>query len=283
MIDFMVKLQEFRTPLLNSIAETVTFMGEEMFLIIVMCIIFWCVSREGGYKLILSIVLASASNIVLKNIFKVARPWLKDDRIVPLRQQTAGGYSMPSGHTQVGGSLWFSLQRTFKKHWFTVLAYIMMLAIAASRVYLGVHTPQDVIVGLALCVFGVLISHSVVNAALKNNSFVPFLIVAVIAAAGLFFVSDEGYYKMTGLLISLPLAFYLENNFVKFNHKTSFWKQIQKVVIGFIVVLIFKEGLKFVFPDKLLFDTIRYFIVGVSAIYLVPLIFVKTKLAQSDR
>ena len=280
MIDFMVRLQELRTPLLNKIAELITIMGEELFLIIVMCIVFWCVSREGGYKLLLSIILASAGNSALKMIFKVQRPWVKDERIIPIRTETAGGYSMPSGHTQVGASLWFSLKRSLKKPWFSVLAYIMMLGIAASRVYLGVHTPQDVIVGLLLCVVGVLISHYIVDSAIKNNSIISFLVLAIIAAAGLFFVTDENYYKMTGILMSLPLAFYLENRFVRFNAKTKLWKQLIKLILGFVTVLIFKEGLKLVFPDQLFFDMLRYFAIGISTVYLVPLLFVKLKLAE---
>ena len=139
MIEFMVKLQEYRTPLLNKIAEIVTITAEETFLIAVMCLVFWCLSRENGYKLILSIIFASALNSALKLLYKVDRPWVKDSRIVPLRQQTAGGYSMPSGHTQVGASLWFSLRRSYRKTWFTIIAYVMMILIAASRVYLGVQ------------------------------------------------------------------------------------------------------------------------------------------------
>ena len=283
MIEFMVKLQEYRTPLLNKIAEIVTITAEETFLIAVMCLVFWCLSRENGYKLILSIIFASALNSALKLLYKVDRPWVKDSRIVPLRQQTAGGYSMPSGHTQVGASLWFSLRRSYRKTWFTIIAYVMMILIAASRVYLGVHTPQDVLIGLALSIAGVLIAHYLADKALKNNSVMPFAFLAILAFAGLFFFRDENYYKMTGLLISLPLAFYLENRFVKFEAKTKWWKQLIKIIIGFVVVMAFKEGLKLVFPDTLVFDTIRYFIVGIAAIYAVTLIFVKTKLAISQK
>jgi len=280
MIEFMLKVHEFRTPLLNKIVEYITISAEETVLILVMCIVYWCISREHGYKLILSIILASAASAALKLVFKVDRPWVRDERIVPIRTETAGGYSMPSGHTQTGASMWFSVQRSFKKTWLTILAYTMMLLIAFSRVYLGVHTPQDVLAGMGFAIVGVLISHFAVNKALEKNSVIPFLMLAAIAAIGLSFFVDAGYYKMTGLFIALPLAFYLENKFVRFNAKTKFFKQILKLIIGFVIVMVFKEGLKLVFPDIIIFDTLRYFFVGVAALYLAPQIFVLLKLSE---
>ena len=282
MLEFMVRLQEIRTPLLNKIVELITITGEEYVLIVVMCIIFWCVSREHGYKMILSIVLASASNAVLKMIFNVERPWVKDERIIPIRQETATGSSMPSGHTQVGSSMWFSMSRSFRKRFIIVICYTMMILLAVSRVYLGVHTPQDVLAGLALSVVGVLIAHYVMDKAEKNDSIRLLLLIASLSFIGLFFCKDESYYKMTGLLLALPLAFFLENKYVKFKAKTKLPKQILKVALGFIVVLIFKEGLKIIFPESLIFGTVRYFFVGMSAIYLVPKIFVTVKLSESD-
>lgn len=283
MLDFMVWLQEFRTPFLSKIFEYITMFGEELLLIVVMCIVFWCISKEGGYKLILSIVFASALNDVLKHTFNVERPWVKDERIIPLRIETATGSSFPSGHTQVGGSMWFSVSRSFRKPVVVAVSYVMMLLLAISRVYLGVHTPLDVVTSLVLCVIGVLLMHFIMDKALKNNSIIPLLIVAACAAVGLIFYKEESYYKMTGLLLSLPLAFYLENKYIKFNPKTKFLKQILKAIIGFAVVMVFKEGMKLFLPDGLLFATLRYFFVGLAAIYLVPLIFVKTKLSSSNK
>ncbi|MBN2878149.1 MAG: phosphatase PAP2 family protein [Clostridia bacterium] len=280
MIELMLKIHELRSPLLNKIVEYITISAEETVLILFMCIVYWCISRENGYKLILSIIFASASSAALKLIFKVERPWIKDERIVPIRTETAGGYSMPSGHTQTGASLWFSLQRSFRKTWLTIIAYTMMLLIAFSRVYLGVHTPQDVLAGLGFAVVGVLISHFAVNKALEKNSVIPFLIFAAVATVGLSFFVDEGYYKMTGLFIALPLAFYLENKFVRFTAKTKFFKQILKLIIGFVIVMVFKEGLKLVMPDFIIFDTLRYFFVGIAALYLAPQIFVLLKLSE---
>jgi len=279
-LDFMVKLQEFRTPILNKLVEFITITAEETLIIVVMCIIFWCISREYGYKLILSVVIAAVSNSALKTILNVDRPWIKDDRIIPIRQETATSSSMPSGHTQTGSSMWFSISRSFRKKLLIIISYVMMISIAASRVYLSVHTPQDVLVALVLSVVGVLLAHRLVDIALKNNSTFVFTILALIGFIGLFFFKGEAYYKMTGLLIAFPLAFFLENKYVVFQAKAKFYKQILKIVIGFIVVLIFKEGLKFILPESVIFEAVRYFFVGISAIYLAPQIFVSLGLSK---
>jgi len=281
MLEFMVKLQEFRSPLLNKIVELITITAEETVLIVIMCIIFWCISREKGYKIILSIVLASASNAMLKSLFNVKRPWVKDERIIPIRKETATGSSMPSGHTQVGSSMWFSMSRSFKNKVLTVFCYVMMVLIATSRVYLGVHTPQDVLVALALSVVCVIIAHFAVDKAIEKDSAKYFIIIAGLAFLGLFFFKFTTYYKMAGLLISLPLAFFFENKYIKFDPKTKFINQVVKILLGSVVVLVFKEGLKYILPEHMIFDTLRYFFVGLSAIFVVPMIFVKTKLAKS--
>ncbi|MEX1377526.1 MAG: phosphatase PAP2 family protein [Eubacteriales bacterium] len=281
MLEFMVKLQDFRTPLLNKIAEFITMSGEELILIIVMCIVFWCISREKGYKLLLSIVFASAFNDVLKQTFNVKRPWVRDERIIPLRVETATGSSFPSGHTQVGGSMWLSISRSFRKPAVVIICYAMIVLLAFSRVYLGVHTPWDVIASLVLCIIGVLFAHYIMERALEKNSAVPLIFVAAVSFLGLFFFKEASYYKMTGILLALPLGFFLENKYIKFDAKGKFLKQILKIIVGFAIVLLFKEGLKLVLPDSLIFQTIRYFFVGIGAIYIVPLIYVKTKLSNS--
>lgn len=202
MIDFMVMLQEYRTPLLSKIVELITITAEETTLIVVMCIILWCVNKKIGYKIGLSIILASATNAALKLMFNVERPWVKDDRIIPIRQETATGSSFPSGHTQSGAAMWFSLNRSFKNTAFRIISILMMVLIAISRVYLSVHTPMDVVGALILSVIIVLLAHYIMNIAIDKNNIIPLVIVSALAVVGLFFYKDESYYKMAGILIA---------------------------------------------------------------------------------
>ncbi len=89
-------------------------------------------------------------NGVLKVTACVYRPWIRDVRIVPYGNaiSTATGYSFPSGHTMNAATLFGGV--TVRKDMPRVLRIVLGIAVvlvAFSRLYLGVHAPQDVVVG----------------------------------------------------------------------------------------------------------------------------------------
>ena len=88
----------------------------------------------------------------------VYRPWIRDSRIVPAGRAivTATGYSFPSGHTTTAAPLAGGMVvNTWKEPRLRVASVLFAAFIALtmfSRNYLGVHTPQDVCVGLGVSV-----------------------------------------------------------------------------------------------------------------------------------
>ncbi|MBD1553461.1 bifunctional DedA family/phosphatase PAP2 family protein [Pseudomonas typographi] len=108
-----------------------------------------------------STLLATAiANTVLKALFGRARPEVLAD---PL-----GSYSMPSGHSSGAFALFLTLavlasrgQPPRMRLACTFIACIPALAIASSRVYLGVHWPTDVIAGILLAASGCAASFAV--------------------------------------------------------------------------------------------------------------------------
>jgi len=86
---------------------------------------------------------------ILKDIFERARPDL-----VP-RVAYFSGDSFPSGHSMMSAVAYFTLaallarshERTRLKAYFLLLAVLLTVAIGATRVYLGVHWPTDVLAG----------------------------------------------------------------------------------------------------------------------------------------
>jgi membrane-associated phospholipid phosphatase len=106
--------------------------------------------RWIGYLLITSLA-GGLLNLWLKSTFARARPELAE----ALRD--AHGYSFPSGHamgsTIVFGALGYLAFRIFK-HWNWRAAAVafttsMVVAIAASRIYLGVHWISDIAGGIS--------------------------------------------------------------------------------------------------------------------------------------
>lgn len=113
----------------------------------------WMGAKKQGdwiLRLLLSVPLGMVLNFLLKNIFQRERPGF-DQPII-----TLVSYSFPSGHT-AAATLFYGvlaawlLTQLRRKWWAPVvsLAASMVLLVALSRVYLGVHYPSDVFAAMA--------------------------------------------------------------------------------------------------------------------------------------
>lgn len=82
----------------------------------------------------------------------IYRPWILDARVRPAGDAitTATGYSFPSWHTVTAGPIYggLAVSSWSWKKWLSAILVFLALLTAFSRNYLGVHTPQDVCVGL---------------------------------------------------------------------------------------------------------------------------------------
>ena len=124
-----------------------TWLGELNTALVIMALIYWCVSREFGSYFLMGWSGNRLANGMLKVTVCAYRPWIRDARVVPYGDAitTATGYSFPSGHTMNaatvfgGGAVRRDLPRLLR-----VMLGILVLLVAFSCNYLGVHTPQDV-------------------------------------------------------------------------------------------------------------------------------------------
>ena len=157
-INYLLFLQNFRhniddvwTPFLQGVS-----LFSISYLFLIPIFIYWCISKRSGLYIWASFCVADAINAVLKLTVCAYRPWIRDPRIIPAGNAiaTAGGYSFPSEHTVCASTLYggtaISLWCYRSARWISYLCILLMLLTGFSRNYLGVHTPQDVIVGLAL-------------------------------------------------------------------------------------------------------------------------------------
>jgi membrane-associated phospholipid phosphatase len=56
-------------------------------------------------------------------------------------------FGLPSGHAQNSVAIWGILAYSFKKNWLWSIAVILMFLIGVSRLVLGLHFPQDTLLG----------------------------------------------------------------------------------------------------------------------------------------
>ncbi len=152
-IDILLILQAFRNGAGAVLAEflaKMTFLGELNSVLVIMAVIYWAVSKEFGTYLMMGWSGNRLVNGMLKVTFCVYRPWIRDPRIVPYGNTitTATGYSFPSGHTMNAATVYggAALRKDMPKLLRFVTGFLV-LQVAFSRIFMGVHTPQDVLVG----------------------------------------------------------------------------------------------------------------------------------------
>ena len=159
-INYLLVLQDFRNgggAFLAEFMAKMTFLGEITSALVIMAVVYWCVSKDFGSYLLMGWSGNRLVNGALKVTACAYRPWIRDSRIIPYGNSmtTATGYSFPSGHTMNAASVFGGV--TVRKDMPGVVRAVMfavVLLTAFSRNFLGVHTPQDVLVGLA---FGMLV------------------------------------------------------------------------------------------------------------------------------
>lgn len=155
-IDYLLVLQEFRNGPGAALADfftKMTYFGDSTAVPIFLAIVYWCISKSFGSYLMIGWGGNRLINGGLKAAACVYRPWIRDPRVIPYGDSmtTATGYSFPSGHTMNAASVFGGgvVRRDIPRLLRVLLAVVVAL-VAFSRNFLGVHTPQDVVVG-ALC------------------------------------------------------------------------------------------------------------------------------------
>ncbi|MFP4661849.1 MAG: phosphatase PAP2 family protein, partial [Halanaerobiales bacterium] len=199
-------------------------------------------------------------NWFIKEIFKLTRI-IGMEGIRSLRVETAGGYSFPSGHTQSAASFWTVLMVKFRKKWFYVLAVVMMILVAISRLYLGVHRPLDVIFGLIIG-FAWVFAANIIFKFLEKDDIKAVVIIIPVVFLLMLYVQNHTFYKAAGSLISILLGYIVEKRYIKYSVKSAIGFQILKVIVGFTIMIFIKEGLKVLLPDTIWSEFFRYFVMG---------------------
>lgn len=143
-------LQErIRNPVLTPILTGITMLGNAgaiwIGITIVLCI--FKKTRRIGIICVCSIVISFLiNNLILKNLVGRIRPY---EVITGLQLLVAKPIdaSFPSGHTSSSFSVAWVLLRNMPKR-YGILFVVLAAVIGFSRLYLGVHYPTDVLIGM---------------------------------------------------------------------------------------------------------------------------------------
>ena len=124
-------------------------------LLLIPCLVYWCVDKASGMFALASFTGANLATQTVKGIVCCLRPWVRSPLVHPSALAVTGatGYSFPSGHTTAATSVFGSLGWRFRRHrWLFAACVAVVVLVAFSRNFLGVHTPQDVIGAIVVSV-----------------------------------------------------------------------------------------------------------------------------------
>ena len=273
LLNMLEWIQSMRLPALDQLFVWITVLGEEYFAIGVLCLILWCVNKRAGYAVGFAYLTSWILNFSVKEIFHVQRPFVLDKNLTPIRPETATGYSFPSGHTMSTASLCTAVAAAFRKKWIYIAGTVLVVLMAASRMYLGVHTLLDVGVGAILGIAWVFAANAIFNWAERIHKPALLLVMLVPMAVAMVFIRDNDYYKIAGTFTSFLIGYLLDWKFIKYEAKSRLLHQVIKFVLGMAVLLGIKQAGKLLMGDSLAADYIRYMVIGFWITVLAPMLF----------
>ena len=273
-LEILRHIQSIANPFLDLLFQLITICGEQLVLISIISIIYWALDKKFGEYIAYSVLTSVLLNNAIKDIFKMKRP-IGEEGIRTLREQTATGYSFPSGHTQSASSFYGSMAIYLKNRVMYIIATVMIILIGFSRLYLGVHYPKDVIVGGILGVLTSLICYKLYNRV--ENKMLLYVVTFAIFIPALTFAHSADFIKGMGTYLGFIIGIYIEKRYVNFSTEGNTGNKIIRVLLGIVILLVLQLGLKVILPSGTIFSFIRYALISLIGIGVYPMIFKKFK------
>ena len=294
---FLHFLESIRNPFLDWFFALITHLGEETFFLVVAIFFFWCIDKREGYFILITGLVGTAVNQMAKLVFRIPRPWILDPEfnIVESARAEATGYSFPSGHTQNIAGTYGSIAAFNSQKRKTIICITVILLVAFSRMYLGVHTPFDVVASLLFAFILILFLRPHFATEERFNKAMPWVVVGsvvvslaffgyVISISGVSFIDSHNYYSglknactLIGCTAGLVIVYFVDSKFIKFETNARWYAQIIKLLLGLGGVLVIKSGLSApltsLFGNEYVARAVRYLLIVVFAGAVWPLTF----------
>lgn len=310
--DLIEWLQNF-SPSLDTIMIGITFLGRFEFYMLFIPLVYYTINRSLGLRILFLLISVDALGSCFKQLFHQPRPyWLGEVKGLT----TEVTYGVPSTHASNTIALWGYLAYQVRKSWLWVVSLILVILVAISRLYLGVHFLQDVLLGwlLGLIVLFIFIkSEDRVRAWWNKKSFNTQIIFGFVISIALILIgflvtliirgspdpqewasyshdarSVTNYFTLGGVLFGGITGSVFMFRYAPFQAKGTWWVKIFRLVIGLIGVAIIYYGLDMLFALIAVDESIlgyflryiRYTFVSFWGIFLAPWLFIKLGLAS---
>ncbi len=280
-------IQSFRSDFLDAFFLFITEFGDETVFLIIAAILYWTFDKRFAYRLVMFFLYGAVINGGLKFLTNSPRPHVEFPDRIELVGEGSGGTSLPSGHAQNSTILGLTLNEKSNQigAWFSRFLFVMVGLVMLSRLYLGEHYLSDVIFGLAIA-FGYYTLVNQIQVKGQTPSWLKWVPMLLLIPTALI-TNDKNVYLASASIVGFTIGYPLELKHIGFSVKGLWWQQILKVILGLVIALAIRVGLKAVFEmglysadfennpmftDQLL-DFLRYFIIALWMTLGAPLLF----------
>ncbi len=303
-------------PWLQSLMQVITLLGSEIFYILFMPVIYWCVDAWAGLRIGVVLLSSASLNGFFKILLKGPRPYWISDKVTAGAHESSFG--IPSGHAMNSASVWGWSAVEAKSRRAYWAAVITVALISISRLVLGVHFLSDILLGLVLGVLLILIFGKIqqpLGGWLKKQSLTTQILLAFVSSllfiglSALAVTLSDGWQmpadwasragevnplSLDGVITTAGLWFGMLGGFAWLRErrgvlqsKSGTWQRLLRYVVGIAGVVAVYAGLGAVLPKNLglisaVLRYLRYFLMGLWISCLSPLLFEKMKIGRIE-
>jgi len=304
------------SPALQSVMQIITLLGDEIFYILFMPAIYWCVDAWAGLRIGVMLLSSACFNGFFKVLLKGPRPYWISDKVVPGVHESSFG--IPSGHAMNSTAVWGWSAIETKNRKALWAAAVLVLLICISRLVMGVHFLSDILLGLLLGVLLLWVFSKIqkpLGVWLKKQSLSNQILLALCSSLVFIGLSalvvllssswqmpadwaaragDADPLSLDGVISNAGLWFGMLGGFAwlrvrrgVLQSNTGTWQRVLRYLIGIAGVFAIYGGLGALFPRDLglvsaLLRYFRYFLMGLWIACLSPLLFEKLKIGRLE-
>lgn len=267
-LDIVIWLQAHGGPSLDVLAHLLNIMGGSLFALVVGPLFYWSVDKRLGQQMVTLLLAGVLVTVVLKGIAQTPRPYVAHPADVHELFTVEGG-GIPSGHVINAIMFWFPAAAWLNRRrwWWLYGGYVLL--VAWSRMYAGVHYPQDVAVSL---VVGPLMVVAYRRGAIKPETFGSPVFVGGITMLALVLIPlawsyDDGL-TAVGAIVGLAWGLWLETRALHFTLDGSRGQRARRYGLGLVMMLAIFFGLRMLFSPlepAAIFRVVRYGLVVLFA------------------
>ena len=278
--------ESIRNPILDAVAVFFSLLGEPIFMVVLICVAYWLVSKKLGERLAVVTFTSMLVNAGLKGLIARPRPYMMGDvSRVELKglvnTMSLQPYeSFPSGHSQINGGITIGFASHYRKKWLWIVAPIITLCVMWSRVYLGVHYLTDTLCGAALGITFAVVWDLLYDQ-FEGKKYWILAGFALLSILVMIFVPTKSTFEQAGMLIAGAIALPLEEKFIGFGDANGWKNRVLRLLVGAVCVGVVFGGfslLPFAFLELIGWKFVKYFLTVMTGVLLVPFLFKKLKI-----